>query len=144
MNRIIVISTVLILALGTALSAQSRSNRISQIQSQKIAFLTKKMDLSVEEAERFWPLYNEYVQKKEQLEQAPRTTSSEMTETLAREILEQQLANAEKEIAFKRDFFKKASKVVSYQKLYQLEKGEREFRIMILNRYRDSKPRRGR
>lgn len=31
-----------------------------QIMSQKIAFFTKELDLSTAEAEKFWPVYNEY------------------------------------------------------------------------------------
>lgn len=32
----------------------------NQIMSQKIAFFTKELDLSTAEAEKFWPVYNEY------------------------------------------------------------------------------------
>ncbi len=31
-----------------------------RLQALKIAFLTKKLDLSPEEAQRFWPIYNQY------------------------------------------------------------------------------------
>ncbi len=31
-----------------------------RMQALKIAFITKKLDLSPEEAQRFWPVYNEY------------------------------------------------------------------------------------
>jgi hypothetical protein len=32
----------------------------SRLQALKIAYLTKKLDLSPEEAQRFWPIYNHY------------------------------------------------------------------------------------
>lgn len=31
-----------------------------QLEALKIAYLTKKLDLSTEEAQRFWPVYNKY------------------------------------------------------------------------------------
>ena len=34
--------------------------RGGRIESLKIAFLTKKLNLSPEEAQRFWPIYNNY------------------------------------------------------------------------------------
>src|SRR5690606_37389032 len=108
MNRLFVMSTVLILAFAANLTGQNRSSRSSHIQSQKVAFLTKKMDLSVEEAEKFWPLYNEYSEQKDQLERTGRTKTSELTDDQAKEILEKQLANGKKEIAIKRDFLDKA------------------------------------
>jgi Spy/CpxP family protein refolding chaperone len=35
----------------------AQSNRLEQL---KIAFLTRQIDLTAEEAQQFWPLYNEY------------------------------------------------------------------------------------
>lgn len=32
-----------------------------RLEAYKIAYLTKKLDLSIEEAQKFWPIYNNYV-----------------------------------------------------------------------------------
>jgi len=32
----------------------------NRLEALKIAYLTKKLDLSTEEAQRFWPIYNQY------------------------------------------------------------------------------------
>jgi hypothetical protein len=58
----------LILLLFSQLQAQPpkpghRGNdpeRREQIESMKIAFLTKRLDLTPEEAKKFWPVYNQY------------------------------------------------------------------------------------
>jgi|SRR5690606_11915192 len=40
--------------------AQKDSDRFQKIEVAKIAYITKKLDLSPQEAEKFFPLYNQY------------------------------------------------------------------------------------
>lgn len=40
--------------------SQNRENRFQKIETAKIAFITKKLDLTPQEAQKFFPLYNEY------------------------------------------------------------------------------------
>jgi hypothetical protein len=66
--------TVLILA-GFAVQAQN-GNRLEAL---KIAYVTKKMDLSPEEAQRFWPIYNQYAAElREARQYAQRSNESEI------------------------------------------------------------------
>lgn len=49
------------LLLGVGMVSYSQDNDGGgRIQALKIAFLTKKLNLSPEEAQRFWPIYNKY------------------------------------------------------------------------------------
>jgi hypothetical protein len=54
---------ILLLAAGvlsnTGAQAQEADGGV-KLQALKIAWLTKKLDLSPEEAQRFWPIYNKY------------------------------------------------------------------------------------
>ena len=54
MKRLLLYGLTLLLVLQV--SAQDGS----RLQALKIAYLTKKLDLSPEEAQRFWPIYNKY------------------------------------------------------------------------------------
>ncbi len=49
---------ILFMALGSLLNAKAQDGE--KLQALKIAWLTKKLDLSPEEAQRFWPVYNKY------------------------------------------------------------------------------------
>ena len=37
-----------------------RENRFEKVQALKIAFITQKLELTTDEAQKFWPVYNEY------------------------------------------------------------------------------------
>ena len=49
---------ILLLAFGFWVRVQAQDGQ--RLEAYKIAYLTKKLDLSPEEAQRFWPIYNKY------------------------------------------------------------------------------------
>ncbi len=51
----------------SSLAQESKSNKEQEIKSQKIAFFTDKMGLTPEEAQVFWPIYNDYWAKKNKI-----------------------------------------------------------------------------
>jgi hypothetical protein len=61
MNRYFTL-LMLILTFSSTLSAQERT-RWEQIKPMKVAFINTELQLSVEEAEKFWPIYNTYETK---------------------------------------------------------------------------------
>jgi len=59
---------IVLLALGNWFIANAQDGE--RIQALKIAYLTKKLDLSPEEAQRFWPIYNKYTEEIRTVRQA--------------------------------------------------------------------------
>jgi len=58
----LLILTALLCALSATAPAQDGDNKGGgRIEALKIAYLTKKLDLSPSEAEKFWPIYNKYI-----------------------------------------------------------------------------------
>lgn len=51
------------IALGTKAYSQTDDTE-KALKAEKVAFLTKKLDLTQDEAKKFWPLYDEYWEKK--------------------------------------------------------------------------------
>jgi hypothetical protein len=52
---------IIILALGCLFRVQAQDGE--RLQALKIAYLTKRLELSPEEAQRFWPIYNKYTEE---------------------------------------------------------------------------------
>ena len=62
MNKIIIILLAGIFVISTQqINAQneSREARMEKFRTEKIAFLTTKLELTTTEAEKFWPIYNQ-------------------------------------------------------------------------------------
>ncbi|MFP5039453.1 hypothetical protein [Parasediminibacterium sp. JCM 36343] len=58
--RIIKIIILIPLLVATLLEAQSPA-RQATVQALKVAFLTKDLNLTADEAQKFWPVYNTYI-----------------------------------------------------------------------------------
>ena len=72
MNKINKTFLLLVLCTTTAFYGQRKENH-EKIKSLKVAFITEKLDLSSAEAQTFWPIYNDYQEKRAALRKKERT-----------------------------------------------------------------------
>lgn len=131
---------VLLLA-STQFYAQ-RPHDYAKIKSLKIAFLTEKLDLSSKEAQAFWPIYNEYENKrgvlrdKEHKQIRNKVEESEtLSEKEANAIVELFLEFEQEEEDIRKDFIKKAAKVITAKKTLLLLRSENEFKKQLIKKY---------
>ncbi len=120
--------------------------RMKEIKAQKSAYLTQKMDLSPEEAQIFWPIYNqmddELETNRKELREHVRSlkkSGTEMTEQQANDLLDRELAMREKEVQVRKKFDPQLRKAIGAQKLVKLHKAERDFHREVVKRFRDRK-----
>jgi hypothetical protein len=59
---------IFILPLFCQLDLSAQDTEIERLNSYKIAFFTRRLNLTSSEAERFWPIYNEYQNQKNQIQ----------------------------------------------------------------------------
>jgi hypothetical protein len=117
MKRIILI---LLIALGASVVTVAQDDDVkegggSRIEALKIAFLTKKLNLSTEEAQKFWPIYNQYV--------------SEIRKTRidARQNKEGELPTEEKILNIRKKYNGEFGKALSSEKVNTFFKAEKDF-----------------
>ena len=87
--------------------AQRTENR-EKIKSLKVAFITDRLELSAKEAQQFWPVYNDYEDKREALRQKERTQIKSKIRDAA------SLTEKEAEVLLKQFLSFHALKVVHY------------------------------
>jgi len=61
-----------------SLQAQPDADQHEAIESLKIAFLTKQLQLTPEEAQKFWPVYNQYTSELKQLRKEHKSDGDEL------------------------------------------------------------------
>ena len=87
-----------------SLSAQDKQ-RSEQIESFKFAFITQKLDLNSSEAEKFWPVYNNYQREMKVVFNARRAAKSDPDAKLDGELdIETRLLDTRKK--YKQEFSK--------------------------------------
>lgn len=110
---------------------------------QKIAFISDKMQLTTEEAEKFWPLYREFEAEKDKYSMEMRDfrgtfpeDDADMTEEQALEFLtyfnEHQVAMSKLAV----EYHKKFLKVISAKQVLLLHNAENGFRRHLLQEFR--------
>lgn len=72
--HIIAIVLVLLLPVTLAVAQESRAERFERIEAEKIAFITKELNLTPSEAQKFFPIYNQYYREISKLKQERRAT----------------------------------------------------------------------
>ena len=118
--------------------------RWEKYRAEKVSFLTDKLSLTPEEAQKFWPVYNQLDKDRWAAQRMRREMEHELKET------EDQVSNREaKELTRKFagsllteanllvDFNEKFLEILPPRKVLQLYKAENEFRSYMIKKYRD-------
>lgn len=139
---------ILILLVSFSGFAQRGGEIQERIKTQKIAFITEKLELTSEEAQQFWPIYNEFEAKVEKIKSEDlRPLKKEMrqgdvSDKRASEILEK-LIKAETEMHnAKLDLVENLKTVISAKKIIMLKVAEDQFNQKLLDRLKEFRERR--
>ncbi|SHK30892.1 hypothetical protein SAMN04488007_2699 [Maribacter aquivivus] len=142
MNKVI----ITIFLFVTTLSFGQRNHDWEKINTLKVAFITEKLSLSSKEAQEFWPVYNEYQEKRNLLRKKSHNQirgkmkdTDALTEKEAENLLALHLQIEEEEEILDTNFLKNVSKVISAKKTLLLLRSEEEFKRQLMKQYRQNK-----
>ena len=136
-----------LLSISNAQSQPQHKNNGWQerIQSEKIAFLTAELNLSPEEAQVFWPVYNKIAAEKKELNKAVKTSYKALLEALNSDtatdkeidkLLDDYLAAKQANKEAGKGDVKEFRKVLSSKKVAKLYIAEENFRRQQLQKMR--------
>jgi len=115
-----------------------------RIKAQKVAFITERLSLTVEEAQNFWPIYNAFESKTEKirsedlraikinLRKNPDLSEQEADDILARLIKAEDALHAAKQ-----ELVKDLKNVISSEKIIKLKGAEDDFNRRLLDKLKD-------
>ena len=116
------------------------------MEAQKIAFITQEVSLTPDEAKVFWPVYNEYEAKRQEMRKAFKNSDNfrkdeidKLTEKEASQILDNQLVEAQKFVDLRKEYHTKFTSVLPAVKVLKLYDAEREFQKMLIDKIRQHK-----
>jgi len=140
---------LLFLTLSIPTFGQKKQSGPKKIKAFKIAYLSDKLDLTEDEATKFWPIYNKYDKKingfrilsyfslKKRLREKGGINS--LSEKEAKEIV-LQFIKIDKEIAkANQEYQEKLISILPYKKIIRLKIAENEFQRKLLKRLRGKK-----
>ena len=139
-NKIYIITVMLLTT--TFMYAQNRPDK-EKIKALKVAFITERLNLTSNEAEVFWPIYNKHeehiesLRQKERIQIRSRLKDMEtLSEEEAHSLLDQYISLEEERNKTKRVFIDKIGKVISAKKVILLIHAEENFKRRLIQLYR--------
>lgn len=142
------ISAALLLLVTATIAQPGRGpqHRKGQIESQKIAFLTKELMLTPQEAQVFWPVYNEFDAKRKALRDTFHTnavkadkTIDELSDKEAAELADNQLLESQKLLDLRKEYHSKFKSALPIKKVLKLYEAERGFQKELLGQIRGNR-----
>ena len=141
---------VFLISIFTA-SAQNRNQgngpQRARIDAQKVAFITDQLQLTPEEAQKFWPVYNQFNSQKEDMNRDFMLTNQKlkknvdtMTDKDASDLADSYIKHAQKVVDLQKEFHGKLKDVLPPKKLLKLYNVERDFQRLLLQRLGERKP----
>ncbi|TKT92171.1 hypothetical protein FDK13_13100 [Dyadobacter frigoris] len=135
--------------LSTAMAWAQRPSgeEMQRIQDAKIAIITNRLNLTPEQSTGFWPVYNEYSQKRREIHRAQRKI---INDKKAEGKTDEQVLNnlkevqdlKQKDLDLEKEYQTRFLKVISASQIIELYKAERTFNDMLIQRLkqRQGKP----
>jgi hypothetical protein len=108
-----------------------------KIEAQKIAFITNALNLTPEESQKFWPLYNEYSAKEKELRPEFKERPGNVSEAEANGLIDKFFENEEKRLNLMRNYYQKFKNVIPASKVVKLHFAERKFKEKLLEKIKE-------
>lgn len=130
---------LIILTFSVTRSAAQNANR-ERLNNYKIGFFTKKLNLTSEEAEKFWPVYNEYQDQKNsiQIERVKlirdfKLNENNLSNAQLTEIGDKFVNSLAQESSLAVSFHKKLKEVLLPAKVITYYQAENQYKAQLLN-----------
>jgi len=131
----------------TYLFAQGRREMdpemLEKIKAEKISFFTSKMDLTPLEAQTFWPVYNEFENKRfeiqreiHEFEHMSDEKFARLSDTEIEKMTNNYINSFEKEAQLLKDYNKQFLKILPKKKVLTMYRTENEFRGHLIREFR--------
>lgn len=119
-----------------------------QIKALKVAFITNELALTSDEATKFWPLFNAFEEKQQEikkqklkgyLKRVDDGSFDNLSEKEATTMLAQMESTEDELYQLKKKFISNLKGIISPIKILKLKKAEENFNRKLLQQYRDRK-----
>ncbi|RIJ45884.1 hypothetical protein D1614_21490 [Maribellus luteus] len=143
----IVSLTLLFFVQSVVVHAQhDKSDRWEKFRAEKVSFLTDKLDLTPEEAQSFWPVYNKMEKERMDAQMARRELEKQVRDA-GETMSDKEIIKLTREFAQKMDeegtlatkYNEQFLKILPPQKVLKMYKAEGEFRMYMFRKYRDQR-----
>jgi hypothetical protein len=140
-------TVLFLLGLLAIITAKAQNGNREKLDAYRVGFFTKKLNLTSEEAERFWPAYNDYQKKKTELLRERvmmvrdfNQNESSLSEKELTQIGDNLIATFSRENEMAQDFHKRLKELLSPAKVIRYYQAENQWKAQLLNELQENRP----
>lgn len=124
---------------------KGKAERKERIHAAKVAFVTQQLELTSQEAEKFWPIYNQWEADRRALRKSNKIDKKKeaLTDEEAEAFILNRIATEEDLAKLNKDYYFRLKGVISPKRILKLQKAERQFRKKLLRKIEGNKKRKG-
>jgi hypothetical protein len=120
------------------LHAQKQKDKVAELKNN---FISEKIKLTSAEADKFWPIYNDYINKlkgvKRNLRRSYKKDIDNLSEKEAEEIYLLELTSKQLETDIHNEYASKIKTIIGSKKFIKLRLAEEEFRLEIIKNIKE-------
>ena len=143
----ITLLTLTVLLAGSVFGQTSKGKRPSKekVKAMKVGYITNKLNLTTVEAQQFWPIYNEFDAKMDEIHKSIRNTHKkdvtidEMSDAEVEKMVNSHNDLRQKELNIQKEYHIKFKTVLTIKKVAKLYKADQDFKRDLLKKIRDHK-----
>ena len=139
---------IIFLLVSSLSFAQDHKEKREKVKALKVAYITEQLELTPEEAQKFWPIYNTFDEKQMELRHEKMRAIldrfqpgnvDKLTEKEASALLVQMEKIEENLFQLRKKFIKDLQGVISAKKIIKLKKAEEDFNREMLKQMREKR-----
>ncbi|MFC4874260.1 Spy/CpxP family protein refolding chaperone [Negadavirga shengliensis] len=138
---------ILILFIGTLIPAMAQRGKNvdrEKLEAARVAFITNRLSLSPEQAEKFWPVYNQHHETRRklmhQMHDLARSAADSLTDSQAQNLIKRQFEIKEQLLEEEKRLMDKVSSMLTPVHAYKLTEANREFTRQLYRMQRRGGP----
>jgi len=116
----------------------------AKLEAARIALISERLGLTPDQAQQFWPIYNEYAEQRRSIQQEFRDAKKGMdinnlTEEQGRALVQARMEGKQRQLNLESKYSDRLMDVINNRQLMALKKAEDDFRAMIIKRIEQRK-----
>lgn len=121
-----------------------KSPRREKVEAMKIGYITQQLELTPEEAQRFWPVYNQYTEKERALRKTHRAENKEAAENIDKmsdkeieAMVDNEIIYRQKDLDLQKEYHKQFKAVLPPRKVAKLYRAEEMFKRELVRKLQE-------
>ncbi len=122
-------------------NTQAQDNRKEEIETFRIAFFTRQLNLTSEEAKKFWPVYNEMQAEMQKLQKErkmrhrnTRDNMDNLSDAELEKVINDEMASRQKELDIEKKYHERFKAILSMKKLALYYRAQEGFKRELIRK----------